>query len=319
MDLILSIIVPAYNVEKYLKKCIESLVTQENIDYEIIIVNDGSKDCTLEIARGLEECYSFVRVINQENKGLGGARNTGIINAKGKYITFVDSDDFLVNNTYGILFKEILKDKYDIACFRFAKFYESKEIEVNNDLNIKSEVLLNDQAMRAFYKNEITSYAWDKIYNINLFRDNNILYPEGTLYEDLRTTYELIKNSKKIIKFNFWGYMYLQRPESISKNIKKKNLDDFICEYLKVIDSIGDNRLDLKEVRIYKILKYNALIRMKMKGKLEDYKIDDRIKIKLSKIELLFNKNLGINEKVINIIGDNKFIFNLLRKVKESI
>lgn len=317
--MILSIIVPAYNVEKYLKKCIESLVTQESIDYEIIIVNDGSKDSTLDIARSLEEHYSCVKVIDQENKGLGGARNTGIINAKGKYITFVDSDDFLVNNTYGALFKEILKDEYDVACFKFVKFYEAKKIEVNNDLNIKGEVMLNDQAMKEFYKNEITSYAWDKIYNINLFRENNILYPEGTLYEDLRTTYELLRNSKKVIKFNFLGYMYLQRPESISKNIKKKNLDDFICEYLKVINSIGDNRLGLKEVRIYKTLKYNALIRMKMKGNLEDYKIDDRIKIKLSKIELLFNKNLGMNEKVINFIGDNKFIFNLLRKVKKSI
>ena len=106
--MLLNNMVPSYNVEKYIEKCIDSLVYQENIEFEIIIVNDGSTDKTFNKICEIKNKYpKEITVVNQKNKGLGGARNTGLRHAKGKYITFVDSDDYLLKNTFSNLFKSI--------------------------------------------------------------------------------------------------------------------------------------------------------------------------------------------------------------------
>lgn len=314
--MLLSIVVPAYNVENYIEKCIDSIVTQQAIDYEVIVVNDGSTDNTLSIIRKLEEKYSNVVVIDQKNRGLGAARNTGIFNANGKYITFVDSDDYLIENTYGNLFKEVGDESFDIICYKLTKFYEGEIANFNNE-NIEKIILNNENAKKMYYSNKISSYVCDKVYNINLFKNNNIIFPEGKYYEDLKTSYELFLNAKKILKTNVNGYMYLQRRESITKNIKKKNLNDFTSEYLQVLDSMEKNNdiNVIKEVDTYRVIKYNAIIRMKMKLDDSNYNIDERIKIKLSFKDLIRNKDLSKNEKLINFIGENKLIFKILKNI----
>lgn len=319
--MLLSIIVPSYNVEKYIGKCIKSLLTQEEIKYEIIIVNDGSTDSTLRIAKEFNKEYDNVVLINQENKGLGGARNTGIKNARGKYITFVDSDDYLVDNAYGIMFKNIECQDFDILIYNFKNVYENYSNTPFYNKDIKKEFLEGIDIIKEFYENKISSYAWDKVYDIKLFKDNSIYFPENKLYEDLRTSYEVIRNVKRAIKLDFPCYLYLQRTNSISKSIKRKNLDDFISEYLKVLNSIENqnNKNLANEINTYKALKYNALIRMKMKLKNENYKIDNRIKFKLTIKQLYKSKNLNINEKLINVIGENIVLFNLLQRTNKFI
>lgn len=313
--MLLSIIIPAYNVDKYLEKCLQSVLNQESIDYEIIIINDGSTDLTLKIAKTFEKKYSNIIVIDQKNKGIAEARNIGIKNARGKYISFIDSDDYILPDLYKNIFT-VLKEDFDIACFDFLRVNEGENIKLNNE-KVKISTLNNEQAMKAYLSNEISSYLWDKIYNVKLFKENNIKFPANRLYEDLRTSYELMEKSNKIIKTNIKGYAYIQRDGSITKSIVEKNLNDFSEEYIKVLDSIESNYniKSSKELIAYKVIKYNAIIRMKQKLKNQSYYIDERIKYKLSLKEILTNNKITIKEKIINIIGENNNMFYLLKEL----
>lgn len=316
--MLLSVIVPAYNVEKYIEKCVKSILTQRGIKYEVIIINDGSTDSTLSIAQEFEKKYSNVRVIDKKNNGVGDARNTGIKNARGKYIAFVDSDDYLYPNTYGILFDIIGNELFDVACFNFIKVYEDQN-DISYNEKISKILIEKEDIMKNFYIDNITSYVWDKVYSINLFKENKIFFPEKKLYEDLRTIYEVMKKAEKVIKIDLNGYMYLQRKDSSTKKVKKKNFDDFISEYKKVLDSIDrdKNYSNLEEeIMTYKVLKNNVLVRMKMRAEDKNYIINKPFRYRAPLRKLLFNRYLGMNEKVINIIGENRVLFNILKIFK---
>ena len=126
-----------------------------------------------------------------------------------------------------------------------------------------------------------------------------------------------MEKSNKIIKTNIKGYAYIQRDGSITKSIVEKNLNDFSEEYIKVLDSIESNYniKSSKELIAYKVIKYNAIIRMKQKLKNQSYYIDERIKYKLSLKEILTNNKITIKEKIINIIGENNNMFYLLKEL----
>lgn len=243
--MILSIIVPIYNVEKYILECVESINKYLIDDVEVICVNDGSKDASIEILENYisslaeKKRKQFV-LVNQENQGLSAARNTGIELAKGKYLAFLDSDDVLNNNFFEELIKIIKKYYPDIIEFSANRFDERKKsISSNYLLALKEDGLYEcDEALLTEICNRSSWYAWKCIYRKELFSD--IRYPVGFNFEDAQTTPYLYAKSKTIYFLNIELVGYRINQNSISNRFSIKDFCDLKASFLKLNKSLKD-------------------------------------------------------------------------------
>lgn len=206
-----SFIVPIYNVEKYLKRCVESLLAQTFKDFEVILIDDGSTDSSGDIADSYGEKYSDVfRVVHQENKGLGGARNTGIELAGGHYLLMVDSDDYVSPKLLECADKYLKDNEDDILIFNFITEEENGKQKV--------QYLHADRGYRHISAKEFiaeTPAAWNKIYKAKLFKETDLRYPERIYYEDIAMTPCLALYADKIGVIDDALYYYIQRHSSI--------------------------------------------------------------------------------------------------------
>lgn len=211
----ISIIVPVYNVEKYLDRCISSILEQSFTDFQLILVNDGSKDNSGTICDEYAKKDSRIKVIHQENLGLSAARNIGIEASQGKYITFIDSDDFVHINMLYILYNNILENKADISVCNYHLVYEDKLTTTelgNNHIAVYNNI---ESVKKILEKSEtVMIIAWGKLYKRDLFDD--IRYPVGKYHEDEFVTYKLLYKSTKTVVTDAKLYYYLQRSNSIT-------------------------------------------------------------------------------------------------------
>lgn len=220
MKEMISVVVPIYNVEKYLAKCIESIIAQTYNNLEIILVDDGSTDNCGKICDDYAKKDQRIKVIHKANGGLSDARNAGIEAAKGYYIGFVDSDDYINVNMYERLSNIIKTDDSKIAVCNFSLVYEEmrKNIFDNNDFSANYLLIDNkDKLLKYSMKNNYDTFtvAWNKLYLRELF--NDIRYPKGKIHEDVFTTYKLLYKAQKISYTKDAMYYYLQRETSITK------------------------------------------------------------------------------------------------------
>ncbi len=232
-----SIIIPIYNVENYLDKCLTSVVEQEYKNIEIICVNDGSKDKSEEIVLKYKEKDKRIIYIKKENGGLSSARNVGIDKASGDYICFVDSDDWISKDYVSKLMESIIENNSDIAICNIKQLYsDGKEKEVTFKISNNKVLNSHDALKELFIGNVLQNHAVNKVYKISLFRDNKIYFPIGKIYEDVFTTYKLFMVSSKISLINDYLYFYLQEREGsiLSKKFNDKRLDllDAISEII---------------------------------------------------------------------------------------
>lgn len=231
MSLKFSVIIPVYNVENYLSKCLESVLRQDFDSYEIVAVNDGSKDSCGEILKEYVSQNNKLVVVEQENKGLGGARNAGVEKATGEYIFFLDSDDTMAPDTLSQLCKETNENDVDIVCFGMNY--------VNEDSSIISTRKANENGCRVVTQDEYPllfandSYVCNKLFKRKLFIDNNIRFPDRAWYEDLKTLPKLVLKSDRILLSDKVFYNYLQRVDSI---MHVPNTD----RNIEMIDTVSD-------------------------------------------------------------------------------
>lgn len=216
----LSVIVPVYKVEKYLSRCIDSILNQDYRDFELILVNDGSPDNCGKICDEYALKDGRIKVIHKENGGLSSARNVGIDISEGKYITFIDSDDYIHPKMFSQLINEMKVQKADISICSYKS--TTKNEEDASISNIFSVLDKYDSIKRMNFISFIT--AWGKIYKTELF--NDIRYPIGKYHEDEFTTYKLFYKSNKLIYTEDELYFYYTNPESIiQSSFSEKNLD----------------------------------------------------------------------------------------------
>lgn len=210
---LISIIVPVYNVEKYLEKCVESLTSQTLKDIEIILINDGSQDLSGNICDSLSKNDSRIKVIHKENGGLSDARNIGIDLAVGEYLAFVDSDDWCEPKMFEMLYNLAIKYKADIVQGDYIEAYD-EECTIDNIQEEISKYSANE-ILEELYGSKYPKavVVWNKIYKKKLF--DKIRFPKGKLHEDEFTTYKLFHKANLIIDTNFPLYYYRQRPGSI--------------------------------------------------------------------------------------------------------
>lgn len=261
MKPLLSVIVPVYNVEKYLKRCLESILVQSWNDYEIILVDDGSTDSSAQICDLYAEKYEMIRVIHKENKGLSDTRNRGIEEASGEYVYFPDSDDWLEPNTFSELSDVIEELTYDIISFN-REFVTSEEDKL---ISAKSRIqkLSGKQALLEMLKqSDITGFANDKIYRKKLFLDNDIEFPVGKYYEDLGTNYKLFLKATKVYVTNQKYYHYLiTNPDSITQSWNEQKLQDMFGFYREIYYSpLIREKFEELEIEILQAFYINGLI-----------------------------------------------------------
>lgn len=209
-----SIIVPVYNVEQYLPKCIESLVSQTLQEIEIILVDDGSTDKSVEICDIYALQDSRIKVIHKQNGGLSDARNIGIEVAKGDYIAFLDSDDWVETSMYEYLYELAEKENaYIVQCDYIKTYDETEEIDFKEC--IQETIHTNIDALNLLFGKEHvkTIVVWNKLYHNSLFKDNK--FPKGKVHEDEFLTYKLIYKTNKLINSNRPLLYYRQRNGSI--------------------------------------------------------------------------------------------------------
>lgn len=222
---LISVIVPVYNVEPFLKKCVNSIIGQTYTNLEIILIDDGSPDKCPEICDAYARKDNRIKVVHQENSGLAHVRNVGLENATGDYVTFVDSDDFVAPNYVEFLYKGIIENNADLS---IASFTVCKENYVNISPVEEEKYIMvtKTQCMEYYTSLRLNPFisAWNKLYKRDLF--DGITYPDGKLYEDAFTTYKLFEKAKKIVFTSTKLYYYRVNPQSIlGQSFREKHLE----------------------------------------------------------------------------------------------
>lgn len=243
----LSIIIPVYNVEEYLKRCIDSVLDQKLNDKEIILVNDGSNDKSPEICDEYMRRYpNIIRVIHKENAGLSAARNSGIDLARGKYIVFIDSDDFILPNTLEKIVEMGEKYNSEIIAAEGVRYFSDGRISPKSKFATKIGEYTGVEFIKInLKKGDISFCAPFYIYKKSYLIDNNYKFKEGLLHEDELWTPIVLLNANKVFFCGIVFYYHFFRVESItqSKN-KEKNAKDIIKICLELSEKYNEYKKD---------------------------------------------------------------------------
>ena len=299
---LISIIVPVYNVEKYLERCVRSILTQSFSDFELILVDDGSLDNSGILCDQYAQKDSRVKVVHQDNAGLSAARNTGIDwaiqNSTSEWLTFIDSDDWVYSDYLRLLLNNALSFKADLVCCDFIRTKgDTPEIDKGN---LKGKVVDAED----FYinNNVVATVAVGKLYNKKNFM--NIRYPIGKLHEDEYTTYKVLFNVNKVVYIDLPMYFYYQNPNSIMQSSWNPKRLDVIGAFEQQI-IFFENKPHIRNIQIkrYIVCLYNYLCTLE---KMVEYpECQKEIKNRLKR--LLINYYKEVKWKDIPYIAEKVF------------
>lgn len=219
----ISVIIPVYNVEKYLERCLESVLNQTHSNLEIILVNDGSRDSSLQICEKYAMMDQRIKVISQSNQGLSAARNTGVEQATGEYIAFLDSDDWLELDAYEYLLDALQRSEVDMIVAGIAR----TSIEnVRHSDTFEEEILTQEQYMQRFFKigwQGIEYYVCNKLMKASVVKE--VQFPVGLTAEDVLATFRYILQVDRVLVSNKVVYNYFRNPQSITATFSEKDFD----------------------------------------------------------------------------------------------
>ena len=298
---LVTVIVPVYKVEPYLRRCLDSIVNQTYRNLEIILIDDGSPDNCGVICDEYAEIDKRIKVIHKKNGGLSSARNVGLDVFKGEYVSFVDSDDVvsldMIEYLYDLLsdnnaeisvcLHEIVRDNHRWISFK----------NVNNQTVTPKECI-----KKLLYNDGVDTSAWAKLYKASLF--NNVRYPQGKLFEDIATTYKLFFNANRIALGNEAKYSYILRNSSIvGSSFNEKKLD-----LLEMTDEMGRNVLNVYPDLSKAVLRRRVYARFSTLNQLARYVDRKKEKnciikfIKDNTREILLNNEVCLKDKVASIL-----------------
>lgn len=231
----LSIIIPVYQVSATLRRCLDSVVNQPFRDWQMLLVDDASTDGSAEICEEYSQKDQRIRTIHlKSNSGLSAARNAGLDKARGEYITFVDSDDFIAQDTYKVLMEEIaIHPDYDILEYPVYKFFGSKNQQL---LQYRKQEFTD---MRRYWlegKAYAHAYAWNKIYRHDIFR--GVRFPVGQTFEDVAILPTLLKKCSIVATTDVGLYYYCSNPSGITKTATEQDLNNLLGTHLSVLKEL---------------------------------------------------------------------------------
>ncbi|QAA21577.1 glycosyltransferase family 2 protein [Sporolactobacillus terrae] len=260
-----SVIAPVYNVKKYLSQCVDSVLSQDFKDYELILVDDGSTDGSGGICDEYTKADERVRVIHKKNGGLSDARNAGMDNASGSFLFFLDSDDWLLENNAFSTIEDIIKNKNaDVVFYSYKKFFESSG---QYSESMYAQVPEDADIRECIRTNAYKALAWNKVVNRSLIMEHNMRFPVGRLGEDLVWCADLLAYADKIVLCNRDLIAYRQRAGSITLNENKKfrmqHIGDTLFLMNQAIEKYGifkDNEVKNRLIGHYLAYEYSWLL-----------------------------------------------------------
>lgn len=228
----LSIIVPVYNVEKFIRSCIESIFNQglDETCFEIIIINDGTMDRSMDVISDIIESHNNIQIIEQENKGLSIARNNGLQIAKGEYIQFVDSDDLLINNTIPFLLNKAISSKADLIVADFMKLYNDEIIQFLSKPFNQKDGRSEEKSGKELFLQDLNPYycnVWRTLYRRDFLNKNNLRFIPHICFEDILFTHQCYLKAYLCLRVNWQFIIYRKGHESITSSFNKKKGMDF--------------------------------------------------------------------------------------------
>lgn len=213
----ISVIIPVYNASRYLPECLESIMAQTFSDIEIICINDGSTDNSLQILQDFRLKDSRIKIIDQKNAGVSAARNAGIKGATGRYIGFVDSDDTVEKNFFETLFVKAQENNADIV---FSMGLSPSDTLAPEKIYGKSAI--RSEILPLFFKMDIHNAIWNKLYTASIIKDENILFPVGLTHgEDAEFNIQFLAHAQTLLVIAYSGYHYRETPGSATRNVVK--------------------------------------------------------------------------------------------------
>lgn len=282
-----SVIIPVYNVEKYLQRCLDSVFNQTFSDLEIICVNDGSPDNSLEILQENAKKDKRIKVISQSNQGLSQARNNGMLHASGKYLCFLDSDDFLSDNFVECLYKKAEEENADVVMTN-VRYVSPKKTKQTN---------FSDAVFTKFYDklNVFSSSACsNRLYRYDFAMKHKLSFPSGIYYEDILFVLQACYYSNKLATVSGGYYNYIANPCSITNDPKKleKRKKDSLTSIKLVMDFVNNHQLASDEKDI--------VIKMCIENVVNSYQLSDK----------------SYFDAVVSLLGYPKPLKNIYHKVR---
>jgi len=259
MNELISVIVPVYNVEKYLSRCLDSIINQTYKNLDIILIDDGSTDKSALICQEYKNIDKRIKVIHQENRGLSGARNTGIDNAEGDYYVFIDSDDEILPEMIETLYAISKETNADISICHMHYVKENEEIKRNN--KCQPIILVDENKFNLIYTNWMLAVVqWNKLFKKEIF--NDLRFPEGMYHEDEFIIHHEFALAKIVAYTNEKLYIYYQHDESIVRTPSAKKKYHVMLAYKDRLDYCENNNLLNTAVSTYVRFKsfYNETI-----------------------------------------------------------
>ncbi len=321
----ISVIVPVYNAEKYIISCLDSLINQTKKEIEIILINDGSKDNSLEILNKYAEKYpNLIKVISQENQGLSVTRNNGIKCANGKYVFFVDSDDVVKIDVLEKLWEKVKEYEYDLIAYDVELIYPDKTVIVKSGITEDKKELTKNDKNKLFQ--DMYCVAWNKLYKKELFDDEKMLFTPKIWFEDVLVLHKLIPNLKSIAHIDFAGYKYYQRENSITYTYSEKLIDihfvmESILKYYKEENFFEDYKNELE----YMYVRYMYATYLKRLSKSKDKKrFKEGVEFAISEVNKNFpnyKKNIYLNRsgfKNMYLKNFNKILANMIYHLEKN-
>lgn len=315
-----SVIVPVYNVEIYLRECLDSIINQSLTDIEIICVNDGSIDNSLGILEEYEEKDSRISIISQENQGLGAARNTGLRHAKGDYIYFIDSDDFIKLNALEVVYNLCEEKSLDFLMFQLinyddetGEYYQDSHYDMGELASFVGENVFSYEELDDLIF-EIPVSAVNKLYNKSFLDNLNVKFPEGLLFEDNAFFWEVFFSAKRVFLVQEHFYCRRRHESSITGNASIRYLDtikvyDLIFDVFKKHGLFDKFKSTLFNQRVYFTnFRFNQVNKKDKKLFFEE----------MHKDSIRISEEYGSDEVLDCLSDKNKFIFNSIIKSKSS-
>lgn len=306
-----SVIVPFYNVEGYIEKCLETLVNQTLQDIEIILVNDGSKDRSVNIVKKFQSSYpEKIVYLEKENGGLSDARNYAIPHAKGEYIAFLDSDDYVEKDMYQKMYELAVKENSDmVECDFYWEYPDKTKKDIGEIYHGSNEMI-----------EKIRVVAWNKLIKKEILEDTKIQFPKGYRYEDVEFTYKLIPYIKNVSFLKEACIHYIQREGSISnsQNERTKEIFDVLEHVLQYYKEMGIYEKYKTELE-YIYIRYAFCSSLRRISKIQDETVqEDLLKLTWNNVQEKFPSwkqnsilKTKFNAKNIYMRTINKFTFKM--------
>jgi len=314
-----SVIVPVYNVEKYLPACIESVLKQSFRDYELILVDDGSKDASATICDEYAKQDVRINVIHKENTGQADARNVGMSQANGMYIIYIDSDDFFISENFlQDVYQKVQETGSDVVLYKFAKFYDEtqKMADCTFSLGFADQITDGDQLWYEVVRRDAYyGMAWIKAFRRDFAVSENVIFDKNLICEDMDWNFSLVLQAEKVCAIDQSYVAYRQRTGSVTQTIKLKTLTDFIYTLEKWDDRFRQTDISEKRKAAFMgaLAKYYANLLI-IYSRLRDNKKEEYIP-RLKQLSRLLDYGISTRpiqiRKVYKLIGFHGVIFML--------